>query len=903
MFGLGSSIYSALYQVTNKLRSIFNVNPLTLSDTVQGQAAEPISVTGRTMTQYNGVLVPLTAAEPHVQRGRRVENLLPLASDFTGWRNGSGATHTANAVTMIASIRSRIYKGIPAISGDIVIQFKFPPSEAGKVVRLSIWATGIDGLSTGRSPDTTIPASGFIQYRMNGLVAMSIYGITNSSAGLAQTIQLDSSGYVDVTGMPASYVPEYVPRDTAIGADIAIDGGFANPAEWGVGTGWSLSGGDAVATASTGLLMPTNYSTSVVGKKYRILVTVKNFIAAGANQILSLRNTSGNDLVSPVGYINGNGVFSQDFTATVTGQKPYIGGAAVSFTVDKIEMFELSTGIKVFDTTSGNSVLNNVVTEAAGLPLHPSKLVDGDTWYESKRNRDTSLNNQAVSVGFQMEVNGQWLECVKAGTLGASIPLASDMPTLNSPELFADGGFDSATGWTLSNGFGIAGGVLKRTPGLSIAQAYLTNSAVVGKNHMATFDVTRFVNAGSLRLRLGSTGLNDVDPHIVGVGTYSVYDSVPAITSGFGMVEYGAVGDFDIDNVSVREVLLDGTAAFVSKGIYNRAFGDLSEGAGTNMVLHSNDFATSWNPSAVNISGSTLTATGAGAALYQGISATGSTHVYSCYVKPINTTWVAMSNAGYFVYFDIVNGVVGTVQDGTAYIIDEGDRMLIVWKPATISYNSAIRLRLAAGDNSTATTTESADFYDAQVEPWEYATSRIRTTSAPATRTEGLGAYKWALLNSAILTSGTFTLVLGWIPSFANTVVLADLAMLTFDNSLYNVLWQRSNGGAFASYDGSSQVNTYPLTWSPQDSIILVVEANSTASAINDTPANTKQLIYRNLSKGESIILATHAYSGAFTATTFLQFLKAAGGNNSAMRNLRQYDTCIPHADITANFT
>jgi len=197
---------------------------------------------------------------------------------------------------------------------------------------------------------------------------------------------------------------------------------------------------------------------------------------------------------------------------------------------------------------------------------------------------------------------------------------------------------------------------------------------------------------------------------------------------------------------------------------------------------------------------------------------------------------------------------------------------------------------------------ETVELRNIQATTDSYASSFIPTTTAPATRTEGLGAYKWALANSAILTSGTFTLVLGWIPSFASiNVALVNKILLHPGGGGF--FMRQSNEQVIQAFDLSGVVTRVISTYSSQDSIILCLVANNTASAINDTPANTMQLITRNLSKGESIVVASAAYDGAFNATTFLQFLKAAGGNNSALRNLRQYDTCIPHADITANFT
>jgi len=566
--GIGGGIIASL-------RAIFNVNILTLTDTIQGQVAEAISVTGRTIEQYNGVLVPLGASEVHVQRGRRVENLTSSATDFTAWKNGTGATHTANSVTMIADKNSRIYKPFTFVSGDLVIQFKFPASEAGKVVRISLWASGLDGLTTGASPDITIPSSGFIQARYNGVTSVSNFGITNSTAGLAQTVQLEASGIVDVTGMQPSYVPEYVPN---------------------LGSG---------------------------------------------------------------------------------------------------------TAVQVFDTTSGNTVdANNIVTEAAGDPLHPSEIILGDKQYVSKE----AWSAKAWPAGSECEHGGYWYSTVAGGT---------------------DVTFGSAVTW-------------------------------------------------------------------------------------------------------------------VQQGIYNRAFGALSEDIATNQFLQSDTPA---------------------------------------------TQTITLSVGKHILWLDGISGDSITTAAGTAVGTGFG--------VADITADNGVDITTAG----TVTYTVAGAPIRAQAEDGTYRTSYIPTTTTPLTRTEGLGAYKWLLAGSQIKTSGTFTLALGWVPSFgSNDLVSATRSILGFNTGSLGVLYQ-SLVVNITSYDGTGSVAIGQMAWSPSDCINYVITVNSTALAINDTPANTISLAVANMTRGEVYSSTNALYDGAFNAATYLQFLATLGGNNSAFRFLRQFDTCLSNAD------
>jgi len=68
---------------------------------------------------------------------------------------------------------------------------------------------------------------------------------------------------------------------------------------------------------------------------------------------------------------------------------------------------------KLFDTTNGNTVTNNVVTEAAGVPLHPKKVIDGAPWYLTRPDWTAGV---AYAAGAEVNHAGKWYSTVAGGT-------------------------------------------------------------------------------------------------------------------------------------------------------------------------------------------------------------------------------------------------------------------------------------------------------------------------------------------------------------------------------------------------------------------------------------------------------------------------------------------------------
>ncbi|MCK5293003.1 MAG: hypothetical protein KAR39_13415, partial [Thermoplasmata archaeon] len=66
-----------------------------------------------------------------------------------------------------------------------------------------------------------------------------------------------------------------------------------------------------------------------------------------------------------------------------------------------------------FDTTNGNTVAANIVTEAAGDPIHPFTIVDGAKLYTTVKDYATGI---VVAAGGSMNDAGKWYTTATGGT-------------------------------------------------------------------------------------------------------------------------------------------------------------------------------------------------------------------------------------------------------------------------------------------------------------------------------------------------------------------------------------------------------------------------------------------------------------------------------------------------------
>ena len=108
---------------------------------------------------------------------------------------------------------------------------------------------------------------------------------------------------------------------TKIGDEEVTNGDFATDSNWTKGTGWTISGGKANASATTGQLYQA--TTTSVNTKYKIEYTISNYVSGSYNFLL--RGTS-------TATFSGNGTFTVYITSGSGGNSNFIIDGVSSFT-------------------------------------------------------------------------------------------------------------------------------------------------------------------------------------------------------------------------------------------------------------------------------------------------------------------------------------------------------------------------------------------------------------------------------------------------------------------------------------------------------------------------------------------------------------------------------------------
>jgi hypothetical protein len=243
-------------------------------------------------------------------------------------------------------------------------------------------------------------------------------------------------------------------------------------------------------------------------------------------------------------------------------------------------------------------------------------------------------------------------------------------------ELVTNGGFDTNSDWTFIGSANIANGVVNFiTVGDFVIQSNVVSLSV--ETYKIQYEVVSS-NNGQLRFAGGNSAFPVTTlPSSVGVHTVIV------VSNGTqGSLQFNSNGFIgSIDNVSVKEVIVDGDFTF-SRGSNLTATrvdsNGLIEKGRENLLLQSNSFDTTWANSNTDetsgqsgYDGSTdawlLERTAANGFINQSNASSG-VLCFSIYLKSGSYNWAFLrlqDSAGYRgVYFDLENGTTGNVDSG-----------------------------------------------------------------------------------------------------------------------------------------------------------------------------------------------------------------------------------------------
>jgi len=350
-----------------------------------------------------GSILKTAAIDEHRPEGHReVVNLLSYPEDFSNaaWAKTRGTLTTGisdpdggnNAFTWTSSASA---------NGDLTQSVSMTGD-----ARVNIWLRRRTGtgdvwiFSMGTTQLVTLTSS---WQRFSVLEVGTVGGATGVRVNAAlDAIDIYKPMAEDVTGMGNQNPSEYVAKDTATGAELVTNGTFDADTDWAKEAGWTIASG--VAT-SNGVVNP--YLTEVgileVGRKYIITTEIKR-LASG-----SYRGYAGTNFAALPASL---GVHAVLVTCAGTGDLR-IRAITADGDIDNVSVHEATTGRQIFTTTNANTVAANVVTEATGVPLFPTKTIDTAVWNVTYPDYATAT---VVAAGAMMNDAGKYYSTALGGT-------------------------------------------------------------------------------------------------------------------------------------------------------------------------------------------------------------------------------------------------------------------------------------------------------------------------------------------------------------------------------------------------------------------------------------------------------------------------------------------------------
>jgi hypothetical protein len=370
--------------------------------------------TTATVFDYENVLRSVNLNETRFTGQRRVENLVDSSEDLTtgSWVAATGGViDDFNTVSFVSANSDGAH--IPYIPSDgtanksFVISAVLWVDSGTELCRLKNTQGGILDTYTSDLTITTTPQRFSISVT-NGSSAGSgvqFFGVANKAAGGTGTVHITNIQAQDKTGASDPTVPDrYVSTGVGLGEELVTNGTFDSDT-----TGWTgsnatlsvVSNALRLTADANGSMFATQSFTTIIGKPYVLQLDCVADIATGSPSVYIGTTTFGGQILNQ-GITAGNSYSFTFIPTTTTSHVTVLVGAATllgeTADFDNISIKHADhgvgvDGVRVFDTTNGNIVTDNVVTEHTGLLLDFTREATNSCLW----NRD--LNNVVWSDG------------------------------------------------------------------------------------------------------------------------------------------------------------------------------------------------------------------------------------------------------------------------------------------------------------------------------------------------------------------------------------------------------------------------------------------------------------------------------------------------------------------------
>jgi len=282
----------------------------------------------------------------------------------TGWTI-SGGTANATSVSSGAPISQYIDTGKKyKITYDVVSL-----SQGAFQVDLSYSGTALGQLVTTTGTFTDIVTS------INPALSIRVVGTTTGSIDNVSAKEVIDADFDFTRGSSATRVNEKgLIQDVQIlsdelvqngnfeqiGSELVTNGSFDTDSDWTKGTGWSISGGKAVANNSPSSVYQSTGSNYTSGKTYKIEFTVSDYVSGSVRP--EITNIAGS-------FVSSNGTFTQYIVATSSPIGEELKGNAFTGSIDNVSVKEVGQN---WTLTSGATIEDGQLVLSASASLYQS---------------------------------------------------------------------------------------------------------------------------------------------------------------------------------------------------------------------------------------------------------------------------------------------------------------------------------------------------------------------------------------------------------------------------------------------------------------------------------------------------------------------------------------------------
>lgn len=271
----------------------------------------------------------------------------------------------------------------------------------------------------------------------------------------------------------------------ALGPELVPAEGLGNPALWGAGTGWSLSGGVATKSAGTGAYLQLLGFTPTPGKTYQI-TTVVATRTAGAMQV-TLGGVDGGGRAAAGTYVEYTTAATEDFITTsglaiygnsafagsvssISVREVLLGDVGANLAASGYTMSTSGTGATSVESPAGKLTLTPAASGTARADFQLTGLTVGGNYLIGST---TETNAASIAVGttqgagdvmvattavgvssifmFVATATTQWLRFSRGNTTGAAVVSRIYVARFSPRPALRDATFDEVFSYTCSS--------------------------------------------------------------------------------------------------------------------------------------------------------------------------------------------------------------------------------------------------------------------------------------------------------------------------------------------------------------------------------------------------------------------------------------------------------------------